>query len=144
MQSRSGQSRSGRPDLHVLVVEDDAAARSALVALVGTFGVDVREARDGEEAYRLALERRPDLVLCDLQMPVLDGLGLVQRLRRDPRFRRVLAVAVGEATRPIDIKGTREAGFDGHIAKPVSAEVVARLLDRALDRQLTQEEPQGA
>jgi CheY-like chemotaxis protein len=137
------QSRSGRPDLHVLVVEEDAAERSALVVLVGTFGVDVRAARDGGEAYRLVLERRPDLVLCDLQMQALDGFGLVQRLRGNPRFRRVLIVAVSGAAWPMNVKRTREAGFDGHIAKPVSAEALARLLDRTLDRQKTQEEPQG-
>jgi CheY-like chemotaxis protein len=137
------ESRPGQPDLRVLVVEGDAAARSALVALAGTFGVDVRGAGNGEEAYRLALERPPDLILCDLDMPALADLGLVRRLRRDLRFRRLLIVAVGEAARPVSVVRTREAGFDGHIARPVSAEVLARLLDRALDRQMAHREPQG-
>jgi CheY-like chemotaxis protein len=137
------ESWPGQPDLRVLVVEDDAAARSALVALVGTFGVDVRGTGDGEEAYRLVLERPPDLILCDLEMPALDDRGLVRRLRRDPRFRRLLIVAVGEAARPVSVARTRETGFDGHIARPVSAAALARLLDRALDRQMTHQEPQG-
>jgi CheY-like chemotaxis protein len=138
------RSRSERPELDVLVVEDDASARSALVTLVSTFYVDVREAPDGEGAYRLVLDRRPDLILCDLEMSALDGFGFIQRLRRDHRFRRVLTVAVSEAARPVNIAKTREAGFDGHIAKPVSPEILARLLDRALDRQMARNGSQSA
>ena len=83
MPGRSGQRQ---PDLLVLVVAGDAQTRSALMALVRTFGVEVQGAEDGEAAYRLALDRPPDLILCDLEMPALDGFGFIRRLRRDPRF----------------------------------------------------------
>jgi CheY-like chemotaxis protein len=125
--------RSGLADLRVLVVEDDAEARSTLVAFVRTFGAAVWGAADGEEAFRLVLYRRPDLILCDLQMPVLDGFGFIRRLRRDRRFERILTIAVTGLGGPIDIAMTREAGFDGHVVKPITAEAVAQLLDRAWD-----------
>jgi CheY-like chemotaxis protein len=131
-------------DLQVLVVEDDPLARSMLVALVRTFGVGVSEAADGEEALHQVLHRRPDLILCDLQMPVLDGFGFIRRLRRDPRSRRILTVAVSGLGRPLDIAMTREAGFDGHIVKPLTSEVVARLLDRALDARNVGRQGEGA
>jgi CheY-like chemotaxis protein len=70
---------------------------------------------------------------CDLQMPVLDGFGFIRRLRRDRRFERILTIAVTGLGGPIDIAMTREAGFDGHVVKPIRAEAVARLLDRAWD-----------
>ena len=124
---------SPRPLLHVLVVEDDELARSTLMKLVSTFGVRVIGAEDGDQAYRLVLEQAPDVILCDLQMPVLDGFGFIRRLRREPRFRRILAVAVSGLGGPLDVAMARAAGFDGHVVKPITAEAVARLLDRALD-----------
>jgi CheY-like chemotaxis protein len=125
-------------------VDDDELTRSTLTGLLSTFGgINVRGAEDGDKAYHQILEQRPDLILCDLQMPVLDGFGFIERLRRDPRFRRILTFAVSGLGRPIDITMTRAAGFDGHIVKPVTAEALARLLDRALDRRNAQEGDQG-
>jgi CheY-like chemotaxis protein len=66
-------------------------------------------------------------------MPVLDGFGFIRRLRRDRRFERILTIAVTGLGGPIDIAMTREAGFDGHVVKPITAEAVARLVDRAWD-----------
>jgi len=126
-------SRPGPRDLEVLIVEDDADARAALIALVATFGVRTRGAGDGEQAFRLVLERRPDLVLCDLEMPGLDGFGFVRRLRRDPRFRELLTIAVSGRAETLDVPASRLAGFDAHVLKPMTAQALARLLDRALD-----------
>jgi CheY-like chemotaxis protein len=142
----SGRPGARRPDLLVLVVEDDAETRSTLVRLVRMFGVEVHWAGDGEAGYRLAVDRAPDLILCDLRMPGLDRAGFVRRLRRDARLRHALIVAIGDRASPVDVAKTREAGFDGHIPRKVTPEVLARLLDRALDRQRvrTEDEPQGA
>jgi CheY-like chemotaxis protein len=126
-------SRPTPRDLEVLVVEDDPDARAALIALVGTFGVQTRGARDGQEALRLVLDRQPDLILCDLEMPRLDGFGFVRRLRRDPRFGGVLTIAVSGRAEPLDVAATRMAGFDAHVLKPMTPEALALLLDRALD-----------
>jgi len=62
---------AGATDLCVLMVEDNDAAREALVGLVGIFGVRVHAARDGREALDMLEDVRPDLILCDLQMPRL-------------------------------------------------------------------------
>jgi CheY-like chemotaxis protein len=124
----------GRPDVRVLVVEDDDEARGVLVAMLRTlFGVFAQGARDGEEALEWLFAVHPHLVLCDLQMPRLDGFGFVRRLRGDPKFSRILTIAVTGLARPGDIAATREAGFDGHVVKPLTAATLARLLDRAWD-----------
>ena len=124
---------SRAPDLEVLVVDDDPDARSALIALVETFGIVARGAEDGEAALRLVTGRRPDLILCDLRMPGLDGYGFVRRLRRNPRFRNLLTIAMSGRPEAVDTTATRKAGFDGHVLVPLAAEGLARLLDRALD-----------
>jgi two-component system CheB/CheR fusion protein len=124
----------GRPDVRVLVVEDDPDARDGILAtLRGVFGVVGYGAGDGEEAFSRLVAVKPDLILCDLRMPRLDGFEFVRRLRRDPRYHRILTIAVSGLGRPIDVAATREAGFDGHVLKPLRAVTLARLLDRALD-----------
>lgn len=140
-------SRTGPRDLEVLVVEDDADVRAALVGLLRTFGVRTRGAGDEETAFRLVLTQRPDLILCDLEMPDREGYGFVRRLRRDPRFRTLLTIAMGGMSGhpgTLDVAATRRAGFDGHVPVPVTAKALARLLDRALDVRERGDQPQGA
>ena len=71
------------------------------------------------------------LILCDLQMPRLDGVEFVKRLRRLPPFHETFTVAITGLCGPLDVAATREAGFDGHLEKPMSAEMLARVLHRA-------------
>ena len=124
------RSKAG-PDVRVLVVEDDDDAREALVRLVETFGVRVHGARDGQDALEMLDDVRPDLILCDLQMPRLDGIAFLKWLRQIPRFHRTLAVAVTGLSRQSDRWATSEAGFDGHLVKPISGQMIAGLLKRA-------------
>jgi CheY-like chemotaxis protein len=140
-------SRTGPRDLEVLVVEDDADARASLIGLVTTFGVRARGAGDEETAFRLVLSQRPDLILCDLEMPDREGYGFVRRLRRDSRFRALLIIAVGGMSGrvgAVDVAATRRAGFDGHDPVPVTARALARLLDRAMDVRERGDRSQGA
>jgi CheY-like chemotaxis protein len=135
----------GPPDVSVLVVDDDEDAREGIVRLIQTFGmVRARAARDGEEALQLLPDVQPDLILCDLQMPRLDGFEFVRRLRRTQPFHRILTVAVTGLSRAIDIEATRAAGFDGHLVKPITGEMIARLLERAVDARRRAQPPQGA
>jgi len=124
--------RLGLRALQVLVVEDAADAREALVELVKTFGAEAWGAEDGEEAFRAVLDRPPDLILCDLQMPGLDGFSFVRRLRRHPRFQRILTVAVSGLGESLDIAMSREAGFDGHVSKPFDLATLLTALRQAL------------
>lgn len=67
----------------VLVVEDDSAMRTALAAHLSREEFSVLEAKDGAEGLSLALEKRPDLILLDLMMPVKDGMEMLRELRMD-------------------------------------------------------------
>ena len=124
-------SQHGPPDVRVLVVDDDDDTREVMVRLLQTFGVDAHAARDGEEALQLVPEVQPALILCDLQMPRLNGVEFVKRLRRLPPFHETFTVAITGLCGALVVAATREAGFDGHLEKPMSAEMLARVLHRA-------------
>ncbi len=68
----------------VLIVEDDAAMRTALAAHLSHETFTILEAQDGAEGLSLALEKKPDLILLDLMMPVKDGMEMLRELRMDP------------------------------------------------------------
>jgi DNA-binding response OmpR family regulator len=106
----------------ILVVDDDPRSRSAVARLLAEEGYEATEAADGEEASGLLSSWRPDLVLTDLDMPRLDGRGLVQRVHR---LRPGTPVLVLSARSDLD-PGTTE----GFFPKPVRVEsLLARIRD---------------
>lgn len=112
----------------VLIVDDDADSRNTVRALVESFGVRGLTASDGEEALQLIRRQPPDLILSDLQMPRVDGFGLVKRLRDEFPERRIPVIAVTGLGTHAAVQATHAAGFDGHVMKPVTRETVTRLL----------------
>lgn len=104
--------------LSVLVVEDSEDSRESLRILLQLLGAHVVVARDGREALDMIVKVDPDLVLCDLRMPRMDGFEFMRELNRPsaPAHPPVVAMSgfVSEADREI----TRKAGFEGHINKP--------------------------
>jgi CheY-like chemotaxis protein len=131
----------GPLDVRVLVVDDDESAREGIVRLIQTFGVRVLAAGNGEEALHRLPDVHPDLILCDLQMPRLDGLEFVRQLRRTPPFHQIFTVALTGLSRPLDRAATREAGFDEHLVKPLTPEMIARLLARAVEARRRTDQP---
>lgn len=107
----------------VLVIEDNADAADSLAELVRMYGHEVDVAVDGPRAIAKAKERLPDLVLCDIGLPWLNGYQVAQLFRSDPKLRNIRLVAVTGYTDPEDVQRAKEAGFIGHIAKP--ADVLA-------------------
>ncbi len=116
--------------VNVLVVEDDAASRELLCRIVASFGARVSSARNGLEGLDRAHAQKPDLILCDLLMPELDGFGLMRRLRANPELCRVAVIAVSALGTEADFWRTWEAGFSGHLVKPVDVDVIAAQLAR--------------
>jgi DNA-binding response OmpR family regulator len=118
------------PDVHrrVLVVDDDARTRDAVARLLGEEGYEAAVASDGEEASSLLTSWRPDLVLTDLDMPRLDGRGLLQRVRSMlPGTPVIILSARGAAEGGWQVEGMGAAGF---FAKPVRVEdLLARIRD---------------
>ena len=115
----------------VLLVEDNADARQSLAEVLALHGHEVHQARDGQEGVAMALALRPDVVLCDIGLPDLDGYEVARVLRGDGALRSTLLVALSGHARPEDVRRAREAGFHAHLAKPPVLEELERLLASA-------------
>ena len=111
----------------LLVAEDDEFSRDMLVRRLQRQGHDVLSAPDGREGVRLARIHRPELILMDLDMPVMDGHTAIAALKRDPRTFRIPIIVLTAHTSAEDVAGAAEAGCDSFEAKPV---VFRRLLER--------------
>ena len=115
----------------ILIVEDNDDARESLRLLLESFGHGVIEARDGERAVALALHHRPDVVLIDLGLPLLDGYALARALRESPLGKSVTLIAVTGYGQLDDRRRSNEAGFDAHLVKPVSQALLGSLIAAA-------------
>jgi two-component system chemotaxis sensor kinase CheA len=101
-----------------IVVADDAlTTRSAMKALLEIAGFAVVPAADGEEAFALIRDVGCELVVSDVQMPRLDGLGLTRRLKADPRLRDIPVILVTSLDAAEDRAAGLQAGADGYLVK---------------------------
>jgi two-component system, cell cycle response regulator len=120
----------------ILVIEDNAANLDLMTYLLQAFGYTPLYARDGEEGIALALRERPDLIICDLQLPRLDGYGVVHRLRQNPALRVALVIAVTAFAMVGDRDKVLSAGFDGYLAKPINPETFVSQIETFLGSHL--------
>jgi two-component system cell cycle response regulator DivK len=104
----------------ILVVEDQEDLRAILRDCLGAAGYGVIEAADGGEGVAKALAERPDLVLMDIQMPVLDGYEAMRRIRADPALARTPIVAISSFAMKGDEEKARAAGCNAYVTKPYS------------------------
>jgi CheY-like chemotaxis protein len=114
----------------ILVVEDHDDSREMLRQMVECFGATVMTARDGREALSLVSKARPDLVLLDLLMPGMDGFDFIEYLRERKDLARIPVIAVTALAAQADMMKTWEAGFNGHLVKPITLDIVEAQLDR--------------
>ena len=103
----------------ILVVEDQEDNRQILRDLLANAGYDMIEAEDGQQAIVAAAEHRPDLILMDIQLPMLDGYEATRRIKADPALNKILIVVTSYALSG-DEEKARAAGCDAYVAKPYS------------------------
>jgi PAS domain S-box-containing protein len=115
--------------LRILVIEDNPDAANTLRDLLEIHGHSVQIARNGRQGLDLALAESPEVVLCDIGLPELDGYEVARRLREAGSRSRLVALT-GYAT-PSDIERAHDAGFDAHLAKPPDLEKLTRVLSAA-------------
>jgi signal transduction histidine kinase/ActR/RegA family two-component response regulator len=117
---------SRAPDGHrILVVDDNEDAADLLAQYLGFLGHVTRIAHDGPAALRVADEFGPEVALLDIGLPVMDGYELARRLRAQPGGDGLRLVAVTGYGQDSDKRRAREASFDAHLVKPISAERLA-------------------
>jgi CheY-like chemotaxis protein len=116
----------------VLVVEDQDENLDLMVYLLTAFGHETLVARDGAEGVAVAAQARPDLVVMDLQMPVMDGYEAAARFKADPGLARIPVVAVTAYAMVGDQERILQRGFDGYLTKPIDPEVFVSELEKHL------------
>ncbi|HEX9466253.1 MAG TPA: response regulator [Alphaproteobacteria bacterium] len=104
----------------ILVVEDQEDNRQILRDLLGSAGYEMVEAGDGAAALERAKERRPDLVLMDIQLPVMDGYEATRRLKADPALKAIPVIVITSYALSGDEEKARAAGCDDYVTKPYS------------------------
>jgi two-component system, cell cycle response regulator DivK len=104
----------------ILVVEDNERNLKLLRDVLEYAGYEVRVARTAEDGLTLAAKEPPDLVLMDLQLPGIDGMEALRRLRQNPRTADIPVVAVTAQAMKQDRERVLDAGFNGYVEKPIS------------------------
>ena len=108
----------------ILVVEDQADNLQILRDLLTSAGYEMIEAQDGEEGVRAAGAHRPDLILMDIQLPILDGYEATRRIKADPELRAIPIIVITSYALGGDENKARAAGCDDYVPKPYSPRVL--------------------
>ena len=108
------------PDELILLVEDNDNNRLLVRDVLQASGYRVVEAENAEDGLRMAAEQQPALILMDIQLPGMNGIEALQRLRADPATRAIPVIAVTASAMTQDRRQILAAGFDGYQPKPIS------------------------
>jgi PAS domain S-box-containing protein len=121
--------------LRVMVVDDNRDSADSATSIVRLLGYKVETAYDGAGALALARSLRPQAVLLDLSMPMIDGYETLKMLRGEPGMDTAYVVAMTGFGSEDDKRRTKAAGFDGHLVKPVGLDLLINALNEARERQ---------
>ena len=104
----------------ILIIEDQEDNRAILRDLLASVGYEILEAVNGEEGVRMAAAHRPDLILMDIQLPLIDGYEATRRIKVQETLRAIPIIAVTSYALSGDEEKARSAGCDGYVTKPFS------------------------
>ena len=119
----------------ILIVEDDHKSRKLVRDLLMVKGYEIIEAETGEDGVRLAQERLPSLVLMDIQLPGIDGIQALGRLRAEVATREIPVMAVTASVMAGDRQRVLDAGFDAFQSKPIKIRDFVSVVEQLLKRQ---------
>lgn len=123
----------------ILIVEDSPTQALLAQALLDGAGYEVETAENGQVGLQKALADPPDLVIADIQMPVMDGYEMTRRLKRDPRTKRVPVLMLTAKEQPLDVVHGLEAGADQFVTKPYQKEELLRRIASLFEERKTAE-----
>jgi signal transduction histidine kinase/DNA-binding response OmpR family regulator len=133
-EARTDQPERREAARKILVIDDNRDAAESLGMLLQHDGHDVEIAFGAEEGLRLARDHRPEVILCDIGLPVMDGYQVIRQIRADKALSRAYVMALTGYGREEDQKRSREAGFDLHLTKPIDRATLTAALERARRR----------
>jgi two-component system cell cycle response regulator len=116
----------------ILVIEDNEANRMLVRQILKYHGYEVLEAADGAAGLEMAREHMPDLILLDLQMPVMGGFAVIRELRETPELSKLKVIAVTSFAMKGDREKALEAGFDEYVTKPIDTRKFVEIVKNIL------------
>jgi CheY-like chemotaxis protein len=128
--SNLAHSNGSKPGHRILLADDNRDALDSLATLLQCDGHEVHTAADGAEAFAVAEECRPNVVLLDIGMPKLDGYEVARRIRAEPWGKATVLIALTGWGQDEDRRRSREVGFDSHLVKPLDPDALSKLLSR--------------
>lgn len=117
----------------ILIVEDNEKNMKLARDVLQSKGYTTLEAVTGEDGVRMAMETKPDLVLMDIQLPGINGIEALRRVRADPACARIPIVAFTASVTPTDRSQISAAGFDGFLSKPINLREFIETVKRVLE-----------
>jgi CheY-like chemotaxis protein len=123
--------RGAGPSRHVLIIDDNVDAADTMCSVLELAGHRPEATYDGRSGLALAREHHPEVIVCDLGLPGMDGFAFARAVRNDPALRNVFLIALTGYAHPEDIIQSRAAGFDRHLAKPARLEALEQLVAEA-------------
>lgn len=124
----------------LLIIEDEDSLRATLAERLSLEGFQVETAETGEKGIERARQERPDLILCDILMPGIDGYGVFRELRGRADTAKIPFVFLSAKTDPRDVRAALDLGVDDYLGKPVAKSDLLQ----AIHRQLHKPQPPGA
>jgi len=118
----------------ILVIEDNEQNRILMRQILKYHGYEVLEAADGAAGLAMAREHMPDLILLDLQMPVMGGFTVIRELRKTPELSKLKVIAVTSFAMKGDREKALEAGFDEYVTKPIDTRKFVELVKSIIPR----------
>ena len=116
----------------ILIVEDNEVNRVLMKDLLAYHGYEIIEAANGAEGIEEAKEYRPDLILMDMQMPIMDGIQAITHLKADPETRDLKIIGITSFAMKGDRERILQAGCDEYVAKPINTRELPKLVKRLL------------
>lgn len=117
----------------ILIIEDETSLREELLFMLKMEGFEVFGAENGVVGVEMAQQHKPDLILCDIMMPELDGLGVLQALRANVDTQNIPIVFISARTLKKDQQEALDLGGSAYITKPFTAEKLLDAIDQALE-----------
>src|ERR1035441_166917 len=133
----------------VLLIDDEEGFRDVIAKSLAKHGFEVLEAGDGQEGLRKAAESRPDLILCDLIMPQMNGYEMLAALRREERLAGIPVIFLTAQSEPAEVRQGMNLGADDYLIKPANildllGAIQARLQRRHSERQRQEKQMERA
>ena len=117
----------------ILIIEDNEKNRKLLRDVLQVKGYKTIESETAEEGLKLAIEKSPNLILMDIQLPGMDGITALKHLRTDPRTKSIPAIAITASAMTYNRVTMRAEGFDGFQSKPITVKDFLEEVRRVLD-----------